>query len=59
LTHDATSVLQGLNARSAVLWTRIHDLDQCGADELEHLKKSMSTGFDDVELALAEAMKRA
>ena len=56
-TAAATSVGDGLSARAAAIRKRILDLDQCSIDDLEPIKRSIHTGFDDLEQALADAKK--
>jgi len=58
-TAAATTVIQDLEAKAAVVRRNILGLDQCSADDLESVKKSIHTGFADLEQALANAKKRA
>jgi len=57
-TTEATGVLEGLQAKSAVVRMSIRDLDHCSADDLESIKRSIHAGFTDLEQALAAAKKR-
>jgi hypothetical protein len=57
-TTKAATVVSGLQAKAAALRTSIADLDHGSADDLELVKRSMKTGFDDLEQALADARKR-
>ena len=56
-TGAATIVGNRLQEKAAALRKRILDLDQCSADDLEPIKRSIHTGFDDLEQALADAKK--
>ncbi len=56
-TAAATIVGDGLQGKADAVRKRILDLDQCSADDLEPIKKSIHTGFDDLEQALADANK--
>ena len=58
-TAGAATVVQELQGKAAAVRKSIADLDQCSADDLESVKRSIKTGFDDLDLALADAKKRA
>ena len=54
----AATVEQELEAKTAAVRRGIHDLDACSADDLESVKRSVSTALDDLEHALADAKQR-
>jgi hypothetical protein len=54
----AATVVHELQAKAAALRRSIHDLEHCDADDLESVKRSIHTGFDDLEQALADAKNR-
>ncbi len=55
---EAAVVVHDLQARTAAIRKNILALDQCTAADFESVKRSIHTGFTDLEQALADAKKR-
>jgi hypothetical protein len=54
----AAPVVADLQAKAAAVRKNIVDLDGCTADQLEVVKRSIQTGFSDLDRALEDAKKR-